>query len=230
MVRGGVREVCSRPEPAALRERDDEVQDRILRRLRIRTRSAPCGRQVLSNRRRRGRARQELGRGVRDHARWRARLFEEGVRALPDAGRSGVDCGPPGNTAFRSGSCAGCAWRTISGGSGPKARVRGAVRVQVGMLRRFLKPEIEQDGPGWPPGDGGVREWLPGNGDLKTAPAWAPVVVAGAPAATPPPQGYRGRRREPSVLRQPAALRPTLKFSRGEIPGRQHGYSSFGIR
>ena len=143
---GSVREVCSRPESAALRERDDAVQDRILRRLRIRTRSAPCERQVLSNRRRRGRARQELGRGVRDHARRRTRPFEEGVRAFPDAGRSGVDCGPPGATAFCSASCAGCAWRAISGESGPKARVRGAVRVQIGMLRQSLKPEIEQNG------------------------------------------------------------------------------------
>lgn len=44
----------------------DEVQDRILHRLKLRTAGAPCERQVLENRRRRGRVGQGRQRRVRD--------------------------------------------------------------------------------------------------------------------------------------------------------------------
>ena len=81
-----------------------EVQDRILWCLRVRTRSAPCERQVLPNRRRRDRARQELGRRVRDHPRRRSPLFEEGDRPLSGAGRSGVDRGPRLKTGIGTGA------------------------------------------------------------------------------------------------------------------------------
>ena len=82
-----------RPEPAASGGAPDEVQDRILRCLKLRTGSPPCEGQVLPDRRGRDRAGRGRGRRVRDRHRRQARLFEEGDRPFPDAGRSRVDCG-----------------------------------------------------------------------------------------------------------------------------------------
>ena len=71
----------------------DEVQNRVLRCLRVRTRSAPCERQVLEDRRRRNRDCEEFGGRVRNHFGWRTRLFEEGDRPLSAVEGSGGDCG-----------------------------------------------------------------------------------------------------------------------------------------
>ena len=85
----------------------NEVQNRILRCLRVRTRSAPCERQVLPDRRRRNRDGEGLGWCIRDHPRRRSRLLEEGDRPLSGMEGSGGDRGARLTMVFSTGTGAG---------------------------------------------------------------------------------------------------------------------------
>ena len=67
VARGAVRMYARVRNRRNLQEKIDEVQNRILRCLRVRTGSAPCERQVLPDRRRRHRDGEKLRRRVRDH-------------------------------------------------------------------------------------------------------------------------------------------------------------------